>query len=72
MTIARSYWAYLIVNSRGAMRLTKRQPRLDDNEFAYRIRIGIPVTWWRTVVGTITLELPERTDEPSILVEENV
>jgi hypothetical protein len=70
VTTARTYWAFLIVDSRGAMRLTKRQPRLCENEFAYRINVVIPASWWRTVVGTITLDLPERGGEPSVLIEE--
>lgn len=38
--------AYIAVDSRGSLRIMKRQPRLRFNEFAFPLTIVIPDTFW--------------------------
>jgi hypothetical protein len=59
----RTVWSYLVINTAGEMRLTKRTPRLKSNETARRIRVSIPDSPWGKMTYDKDLEVEVRQGE---------
>jgi len=66
---AKSFIGYLIVNARGDMRIRKSAQVLERNEFAFRVVVTMPASYWASVCGQITVDLPTMETAPAIEVE---
>lgn len=62
----RSISGFLVMNQRGDLRVTKNRPRLRLTEFALRVTVTTPPSFWGSVVGQINAELPTDETPPSI------
>lgn len=66
---------YVVVNSRGEVKLRKANPgrytnKLAYNEFAFMLSISLPDSFWGKVLPLeVNYEVPEGTEQPSIEVE---
>lgn len=59
---------FLIVRADGEVRVVSKAPRLRFDEFAYRLIVTIPDTW-SSIVGELTLTMPEPNIPPKIEVD---
>jgi len=65
----RNLSAYLIVDSRGRMRVIRGYKNLKFNEFAIKINIKIPSSFWGSIVPeTLNIELPKGVTLPDCVV----
>lgn len=50
---------YLIINSRGNVRLAEREPRMAGNEIAVRISLDIPTKIFERPIVQATMKIPD-------------
>lgn len=50
---------YLVFNKRGVLGLKKNPPQLDRGEFAVRLKVDIPDTYFATAYPIVELTVPE-------------
>lgn len=51
--------AHLVINDRGAMRVVKNRPWLNNNEIAVQLRIDVPKEFFERLVPVLEVELPK-------------